>query len=565
MSRITIFFTIVLYSCSNVFAQNAPISEYSRSSLTILVNEQTEYKDDILPQAKNVSIPQKFDNHNLDISIINAPKNATNILGTFNKTKLTNEVVAKWYNRNAQTGRMDMTLVHQRGMYNATDNDIIKASGTKTGLATIKDAGEKLMDKSYIMVLDFRNIKSMQEIYDADDATRKAIAEKTGGEFKPVNRVKNGWTGKAKAYLFKLSFTDTTFNQIYSNLWIYDDDTPEIQQTKKDLFNQTTFPVIFIAETYADADGAQYNADHILAPPQQLSRNELFLKMINSGLVNCITDFENMVEDFKVKAPLYTTNPIAAKIGRKEGLRTEQRYFVLEFEQTSKGTTKAKRKGVVRAKKVIDNRQVATGTSTAMSTFYQTAGQSLEPGMLLRQQNDLGIGVSVGTAFGNISGGFIKAEVNFPHMFSNVVDLGVTQIKVFGSLGFDTKEYTISGTPYDFTFTRLQIGISKGFYFARNFSVSPFISYGIEDASNDDYLAELNLDEDDYISTQMMNFGINGSLNVVHWLQIIGGVTVYTPFGDTFNKDNEPFDFAYTDIFKNRKGSSIDVGLRIEF
>jgi hypothetical protein len=74
---------------------------------------------------------------------------------------------------------------------------------------------------------------------------------------------------------------------------------------------------------------------------------------------------------------------------------------------------------------------------------------------------------------------------------------------------------------------------------------------------------------DDNINVQLINAGAFLSMNVTYWLQLVGGVNYYIPFGDVTDKDKkvrtEITDGTYTDYFKNRQGMAIDAGLRIEF
>jgi hypothetical protein len=102
---------------------------------------------------------------------------------------------------------------------------------------------------------------------------------------------------------------------------------------------------------------------------------------------------------FKTKTPLYTGEPITAKIGLKEGLQARDRYEVLEQVQDANGKTKYVRRGVVKVKgnKIWDNRfaagqPVATavddkttaGDPTLDRTFFK-GGKNYYSGMLIRQ------------------------------------------------------------------------------------------------------------------------------------------------------------------------------------
>lgn len=540
-------------------------TKYNRIAITaIILDNNSEYIQDLKNATSGIIVPAKFDDNLLQKRYLSSASNNSAINKSLITQGIPNDILSKWFLRK-ESGEFDMSVIHQRGMYNATDDEVVKASASKIGLAKLKDAGESLINNSYVMVLEFSNIQDVQKKYDKQDAAAKIYAESNKTEFKPVKRRTNGWEGEVKAYLYKMNFNDSVMNVFYNDIWIYEDDSPEVKAAKKAKFNQTRFPLVSIIEVYGTADGSQYNQGEILAPPVQLTRDQLFQKMINTGISNVVFEIERKREEFRVKSPLYGTSPLKAKIGKKEGLYTEQRFFVLEFEQNRKGETVAKRKGVVRTKKVVDNMAVATGQSDKFSTFYQVAGSGLMEGMLMQQRNDFGLGISGGTSFGEMGGGYLKAEANIGAMTGRIIDLGLVQWKVFGTVHFEIKEYKDFGD-YDMNFTRLQVGLSKGWYFGRSFSFSPFISYGIEDATNTDWVDNNGLEDGTSIGTYFINYGAFGSVNITHWMQLVGGVNFYTLIGEAVDKDGkETWGNEYTYYFKNRQGMSFDAGLRIEF
>ncbi|MFA6403141.1 MAG: hypothetical protein WCX31_16185 [Salinivirgaceae bacterium] len=541
-------------------------SEYDRNAITvILLDNSTQHMQDLKNAASGIVVPSKFDDNLIETRILIADTNAKDISKALVQYGIPNKILAKWFSRK-ENGEFDMSVIHERGMYNATDDEVVRASASKIGLAKLKDAGESLINHSYILVLEFKNVEDAQKKVDAG-----VYYKKKGGVF-VLLKDRNGWVSDVKAYLYKMTFNDSVMNVFYNDLWIYDDDSPELKATKKAKFEQTQFPLTFMTKLNTLADGTQPNSNVFGAPLMQLTRDELFQKMINTGLSNIIFEVERKKEEFRVKTPLYGTSPLKAKIGKKEGLYSEQRFFVLEFQQNRKGETVAKRKGVVRTQKAIDNREVATGQSDKFTTFYQTAGLSLMEGMLLQQRNDFGFGISGGyTLLGEMGGVYLKVEVNVGAMVGRFIDLRLTQVKVFGTVNEEFKEHAsplLGADPYDMNFTRWQVGVSKGWYFARNFSIAPFAAYGSETAKGQDWIDAnpTTLTDSASISTSIINIGAYASMNVTHWMQLVGGVNYYIPFGKAFDqKQKGNLGNYYTDYFIDRKGMSIDVGLRVEF
>jgi hypothetical protein len=537
---------------------NELVTDYDRNAITAIVLEnKSGYMLDIRNASSGIIVPDKFDNNLLDTRLLSTASNSASIKQALIQNKVPNNILAKWFARN-ESGEFNMDVVHDRGMYNATDDEVRQASGSKVGIARLKDAGETLINHSYILVLEFTNIQTMEQIYLKRDALAKDIGDLMGQKNEGVKRRKNGWMGDVKAYLFKLDFDEATVGMFYNDLWIYEDDSAEVKAAKKARFDETNFPVKFVMEAKASADGSQFNPGELLAPPRQKSRDELFQQMVNTGLEACAFDFERNLPDFQVKTPLYKTSPLQAKIGKKEGLKVDHRYFVMEFEQNNKGETEGVRKGVIRAKKIADNRKVATGDTKLYSKFYQVAGRGLMEGMLLKQKNDFGIGVSAGTTVsGEMGGVFVKGEANVALLTSRVFPIPISQLKVFASAHFDNNEYDISGSN-EYSFTRWEIGLSKGFYFARNFSVAPFISYGGETGTNSN-------NSDEVYSTYLIDLGATASVNLTYWAQLMVGVNMYTLVGNAMDEDGNDLGNLYTDYFDGREGMSIDVGLRIEF
>lgn len=81
---------------------------------------------------------------------------------------------------------------------------------------------------------------------------------------------------------------------------------------------------------------------------------------------------------------------MSAKIGKKEGLSNMDRYEVLEFISDGYGHNYSRRRGWIRATKVVDNRKSASGNS-GLSEFYQIAGGNIEPGMQIHQKKSIGL------------------------------------------------------------------------------------------------------------------------------------------------------------------------------
>lgn len=115
---------------------------------------------------------------------------------------------------------------------------------------------------------------------------------------------------------------------------------------------------------------------------------------------NTFSTLNNKIEDFMLKATVFKAYPVLAKLGKKEGLSIDQRFIVYEIEQSADGNQVINRKGVVRVKKVSDNKSVATGEFDP-SRFYQVSGKHLYPGMFMKSKEDAGLVFSAGYKYSN--------------------------------------------------------------------------------------------------------------------------------------------------------------------
>ena len=87
-----------------------------------------------------------------------------------------NKAVAKWWCRDAK-GNMSDSLVNFRGMNTATDADVIKDNASEN--ARRAELGYELLNKSYFAVYEISSLKTMNQVYDEQDAAARKLAEKT--------------------------------------------------------------------------------------------------------------------------------------------------------------------------------------------------------------------------------------------------------------------------------------------------------------------------------------------------------------------------------------------------
>lgn len=549
---------------------NEPSTEYDRIAITYLLLDfgTGNYYNMLKQSFAQVKVDDKYDDNTIKSNILPSPIKREETVNSFVFNPRTpdnvsfkikdalianhaaNAVIAKWFSRK-EDGSFGVELLQQRGLYNATDADVAAANASKLGIAKLMDAGEKLLNNSYIIVMDVNDLIDMDEAYNRQQKNSKTT----------INRIKNGFKATMNAYVFKINFNDTINAIFWSELWA-DANSPDLQQ-RKAKFDSYNFPLTYCTRTTAMVEASQYNTGQALAPKVQASAEQMLVKLLQDGINNNLGAIENNLEEFRVKTAIFSTHPIEAKIGKKEGLKTDHRYFVYEMEMDETGKVIAKRKGVIRATKhIVDNRGIATG-QTATSRFYQVGGGRLDAGMLLQQRNDAGLALSLGYAAGGVGGFDARLDFNLTRLLGAKMP---TMLKLYIEGGFDGAEEHVSVGNEEAirtysNFMRLGAGIGKELCFLHYFRLQPFVGFGLEQATDKD-------DKTKTLSTLYARAGATFGINIRHNLQLVGTFGPFAPVGKITNADNESTivndEEKWKDAFK-RGGNTSIIGLRFEF
>ncbi len=548
--------------------KNQIASEYDRNSLTyLLIDFGDNSINDLLKESfQGIKVNDKFDDNNIDKRFIKPPVSREEILKSQFLTpsvhtlvtdkigkalvegKYSNDVIAKWFSRKPD-GAFGVELLQERGLYNSTDADVKAASSSKLGMTKLMDSGEKLLNKSYLIVFDVSDLITKEEYYNRLDKNSKT----------PVKRDRNGFQTNINAYIFKIDFNDSINAVFWQQLWT--DKTDPGLNARREAFNGFSFPVKYITRLTTSTESSQYNSGESAAPKVQKTNKELMTDLLATGMNNSILLLERNIEDFRVKTTLFATRPLRAKIGFKENLKIDQRYFVYEMRQGGNGNIQAHRQGVIRAtNNITDNRKIATG-QTVPSVFYQVAGKRLDAGMLLQERNDLGIALGVSYSAGGIGGFTGKLDINMSSFFKKKAP---SMLKLFLEGGYETKkiQLTINSVTEDYNdFLRFGLGLGKEFCLLRNFRIQPYASIGLEQLPN-----KTNTKKS--LSSLYEHAGIMAGINILHNLQLVGSYNYYLMKGKI--SDEEKVDYTIDGMSKwgdafGRGGTAVDLGLRIEF
>ncbi|MDR3268172.1 MAG: hypothetical protein LBT83_03800 [Tannerella sp.] len=497
--------------------KNDPLKDYLRPSLTVLYIDRGEtVAGKIIEQMQAIGIPGKFDENAIANNGIKANGKVSDAeLDQFIETQVTKEVVRCWFpSFDPSSKGFSTDVIAERGRYNATDAEVLTAGASTRKEAMLKDAGLKLIGRSYIVVYDLYDSKTT--------ANENAVTYET----------------KCNVYLYQLDWNPEVEALFYE------------QWSNPEAIDQVKFPAKKIAAFIAAGQLTPVSVSNSKSRPIEES---LFLQNFAKVLEQKADVYLTQVnEDFKVKTSVASAPPVRAKIGTKEGVSVDQRYFVYEIQLNAAGDQVPKRKGVVRAtSSIVKNEIIATGDG-GTTKFYQTYGGNLREGMLMQQKPDWGVGISAfggtdATVLAEFSVGMWLNE--FVPSLRNIRFPSGTKIYAKYALPFTTMEVdevklVDSETQDELNFGLLSFGLSKDLYFAHIFSVTPYVGYSML-LTPSEYKESIE-------ATEELTYGIDAGLNltvaVLHNVQIIG---------------NAGYNSVKTTWYPN--GITLGAGLRVQF
>ncbi len=371
---------------------------YRRSSLyTMMVQDPSRnYSNVIAKTFADSPLPGKFNDHDLNEKVISASGGGdqySSIHNYLNTNSVAREIVAKWFNRSAK-GTFNMDLIAYRGNYNATIADLKIASLSARGNAMLSDAGEDLIGNTFVVINDFKytNKEEVANKAKAGLNILSGLSSLAGGpDLSNVNTLASagltvagkGYIIKNTSYLFRLVWNEEIAASFYQDYWI---DDSNFDPAKKAAFeNSNLFTLKYIGYENSIAD-LQSSAFTNKSEEELISRATV--KAVNSG----IAKLQRKFEEFRTKTPLYTADPLTAKIGLKEGLEPGDMFEVLEAVQDPTGKVNYVRKGIIRVDNQIwDNRLEAEelDQNTQLGNQYTTfkGSGNYYTGMLIRQIN----------------------------------------------------------------------------------------------------------------------------------------------------------------------------------
>lgn len=347
-----------------LMAQQGEEVFYQRGSVIQMMIEHPMYmfNEEIASVFKKLPVSDRFNNHSLGVKVV---KFATqefcdqkDYISSFVKqVSLGNRAISKWFNWNRETGKFNMELIKERGLYNANALDQELALLSTRSSSILSDAGENLIHNTYLIMSDI--------CYKGDYSNKK-------NEMNLSNK-SHSFDVKIVSYIYQLNWNDELLNYFYH---VYYNGT-------KDFINKTDcYDFIFRAKVETDYGEKSNN----------ITQSALIERVVARCLDINFAKLQRAFPDFRIKALLTSTEPISARIGLKEDITPESLFEVLEMEVDDKGIATYKRVGIIKPikDKIWDNRYMATEEETIKShlgntEFTKVSGGNFFPGMLIRE------------------------------------------------------------------------------------------------------------------------------------------------------------------------------------
>lgn len=398
--------------------KNTEIVKYRRGSLHTMIIEDDNLpkKDLILTTFKEAEFPEKYNNHTVGAKSFNI-KNYQDVINEskdgkkakdkdfsvaisqyFKDTKLANKMIAMWFNRSKE-GAFDMSLIQERGAYDASSQAADMALSTERGLDMLKDAGIELINNTFVVVNYSKFVSNEDAAKITYDIAKDASGKLPGAlqeaaldiAKKAYEKARQGYSIWTTAYLYQMEWNDSIEAVFYMDMWM---DSTSIDSTKKVIFDTTDLfqlKLLGYEKTSALISGLGSNAES-----EEMIIKNATLKSINS----VYNKLQRKFEPFRTKTPLVSVDPLGAKIGLKEDLEGGDKYEVLEQQFDTEGKITYKRKGIIRVDKnnIWDNRYnigeepldengnpIIPENNIEFTHFK--GGKGYYPGMLIRQIN----------------------------------------------------------------------------------------------------------------------------------------------------------------------------------
>lgn len=349
--------------------------EYERGSLHVMLLEHhQQYDENVKNVFESYPFPERFNNHDLGaktMSFYGGSDDTSESIKEFcQQVCLGQKMVAKWFNRDKATGSMNMALVRERGLYNATQTQQNVARASMRGTALLEDAGENLIKNTYLVVNDIHYSTSHTSVLNIFQKIDEAGALK-------------GFEVEVTSYLFRLKWNNDMAGVFY-NTYYTEDGEKDRDKVEAFVRDGSQWQMEYVGKTYSRS-GKNSRGEASVNPRRLLE------KVTTRAMDKNLAQLQHDYPDFRIKAPLVSTEPLKAYVGLKEDITSSSRFEVLERVIDEDGRLSYKRVGTIRpiAGHIWDNRYMAddedADAKMGYTEFERVSGGPFAAGMLIRE------------------------------------------------------------------------------------------------------------------------------------------------------------------------------------
>lgn len=395
---------------------------YRRSSLySILISHPNQNMDDEIVNAfMALETPDKYNDHDLSVKVITVNTKNRNqardqVESFLERNQVAKRMVSKWFSRNKETGGFDPWLVLDRGMYDAMAADVSMAEQSVRGLNSLADNGYELIDNTFVVVNDIQYIDHKANANTAAGVLLflGALADAVvgndsddGGSFTQlatlgaaISLMIAGFQVNITSHLYQLEWNDDIADKFY-NEYYYDKPLSDSLSMTRFVADGTLAARKAAYEDDRSTFSLKYIGSYKAKSNKPVLRGlyndvDVFRKVLARAIDKNIVMLQKKYDQFKVKVPLNSVEPLTAQIGMKEGVTAKSKYEVLMpvFDEAS-GKFKYTRRGVIAPVpgKIWDNRYMAVEEQAAGSTLQATefrivsgSRAAFSEGMLIRE------------------------------------------------------------------------------------------------------------------------------------------------------------------------------------
>lgn len=385
-----------------------------------------------------------------------------------------------------EEGRYNMRRVYENVRHGLNDREVKRLEATTKGLeGSMRDMkwAARYLEKVYMIVFDIREwdfdtlyIEEKQRDLDEDPDVDTVVQRF------------NGYKARAMGKMYRLDLNERVMKEFFQKCWAGPESSDSALAAAKRERKKFEVPLETKTEWSASAE--------IKETGDEGEKEKIFYRTFEGMIGKWLRNFEKNLSAsvFDVASSIFEYKNVGyayAKIGKKEGLKPDDRYSVYQKVQKG-GKVTTEKVGEVRATLgIADNRGKAKG-DMERSKFVQTWGKALGKGMLMKQDKEAGLGLSFGWTqhrqnfyqlgleyrlsswFGGLPGWYVFSDFgwSFPSFSKSKVKV-VKSKEDSGQVETESHKTGLKIFSIDF-------GTSKEFYLFRDLVLAPYGQLRVE-------------------------------------------------------------------------------------